>query len=136
MIIEKQNTFLKVSDLGINLEIKTDLLLNVLISETTKEILNKLLKEKFFQLKKDFEPIVFLIKDERKENKTSFLEYYKDNREKCIYEYASLTRDLYHLLSDTFEEFHNENEDLMEIIDSIWKYSTLYGFKSVETVNL
>ncbi len=134
MQIKKQNTLIEISELGLKIEVKADLLLNALISDSTKNVLEQMLKNKLSELRTQFEEINDIIELENKEHKSIYFNSLKEKRNSYIYEYACLTRDLYSLLGDTFERFYEENTDLMENIGSIFKYSTLYGFKSLDTV--
>jgi hypothetical protein len=131
MIISKQNNKIEISEKGFNLEIKADLLLNTLISESTKNTLEIMMKHKLNELKKHFEEIDTIIK--LYSNKLNF---YKENRNSYIYEYTCLIRDLGSLLSDTFENFNYDNEFLIENINNIYKYSRIYGFKPQEEVKI
>jgi DNA mismatch repair ATPase MutS len=134
MQIKKQNTLIEISELGLKIEVKADLLLNALISDSTKNVLEQMLKNKLSELRTQFEEINDIIELENKEHKSIYFNSLKEKRNSYIYEYACLTRDLYSLLGDTFERFYEENTDIMENIGSIFKYSTLYGFKSLDTV--
>ena len=71
MNIKKQNTFIEISEMGLKLEIKSDILLNSLISETTKNVLEQMLKDKLSQLKTHFEEIDTKIESENKEHAIS-----------------------------------------------------------------
>ena len=134
MQIKKQNTLIEISELGLKIEVKADLLLNALISDSTKNVLEQMLKNKLSELKTQFEEINNIIELENKEHKSTYFNSLKENRNSYIYEYACLTGDLYSLLGDTFENFYGENRDIMETIGSIYKYSNVYGFKSLDTV--
>jgi hypothetical protein len=134
MQIKKQNTLIEISELGLKIEVKADLLLNALISDSTKNVLEQMLKNKLSELKTQFEEINDIIELENKEHKSTYFNSLKEKRNSYIYEYDCLTRDLYSLLGDTFENFYEENIDIMVNIESIYKYSTLYGFKSLATV--
>ena len=134
MQIKKQNTLIEISELGLKIEVKADLLLNALISDSTKNVLEQMLKNKLSELRTQFEEINDIIELENKEHKSIYFNSLKEKRNSYIYEYACLTRDLYSLLGDTFERFYEENTAIMENIGSIFKYSTLYGFKSLDTV--
>ena len=136
MQVKKQNTLIEISELGLKIEIKADLLLNALISDNTKNILEQMLKNKLSELKTQFEEIYDIVELENKEHKLVYFNSLKEKKNSYVYEYACLTRDLYSLLGDTFENFYEENTDIMETIGSIYKYSTLYGFKSLDTVVL
>ena len=57
----------------------------------------------------------------------------KENPNRHILEYACLNRDLFGILGDVFEDFYNDNIDVMETISSIYRYSPVYGFESLET---
>jgi hypothetical protein len=61
MNIKKQNTFIEISEMGLKLEVKSDILLNSLISDTTKNVLEQMLKDKLSQLKPYFEEIDTII---------------------------------------------------------------------------
>ena len=134
MQIKKQNTLIEISELGLKIEVKADLLLNALISDSTKNVLEQMLKNKLSELRTHFEEINDIIELENKEHKSTYFNSLKEKRNSYIYEYACLTMDLYSLLGDTFENFYEENTDIMENIGSVYKYSTLYGFKSLDTV--
>ena len=134
MQVKKQNTLIEISELGLKIEVKADLLLNALISESTKNVLEQMLKSKLSELIIQFEEIHNIVELENKDHKSDYFNSLKEKRNSYIYEYACLTRDLYSLLGDTFENFYEENTDIMETIGSIYKYSTLYGFKSLDTV--
>lgn len=134
MQIKKQNTLIEISELGLKIEVKADLLLNALISDSTKNVLEQMLKNKLSELRTHFEEINDIIELENKEHKSTYFNSLKEKRNSYIYEYACLTRDLYALLGDTFENFYEENTDIMENIGSVYKYSTLYGFKSLDTI--
>ncbi len=134
MQIKKQNTLIEISELGLKIEVKADLLLNALISDSTKNVLEQMLKNKLSELKTQFEEINDIIELENKEHKSTYFNSLKEKRNSYIYEYACLTRDLYSLLDDTFDNFYEENISIMEKIGRVYKYSTLYGFKSLDTV--
>jgi len=51
MQINKQNTLIEISELGFKIEVKADLLLNALISDSTKNVLEQMLKNKLSELK-------------------------------------------------------------------------------------
>lgn len=136
MKVKKQNTLIEISELGLKIEVKADLLLNALISDTTKNILEQMLKNKLSELITQFEEINNIVELENKEGKCDYFKSLKEKRNSYVYEYACLTRDLYSLLGDTFEQFYEDNSDIMETIGSIYKYSTLYGFKSLDTVSI
>ena len=133
MNIRKQNTFIEISEIGLKLEVKSDMLLNSLISETTKNVLEQMLKDKLSQLKTHFEEIDTKIESESKEHKSSYFNELKENPNQHILEYACLNRDLFGILGDVFEDFYNDNIDVMETISSIYRYSPVYGFESLET---
>jgi len=134
MQINKQNTLIEISELGFKIEVKADLLLNALISDSTKNVLEQMLKNKLSELRTHFEEINDIIDLENKEHKSTYFNSLKEKRNSYIYEYACLARDLYSLLGDIFENFYEENIYIMENIGSVYKYSTLYGFKSLDTV--
>jgi len=136
MQVKKQNTLIEISELGLKIEVKADLLLNALISQNTKHVLEQMLKSKLAEFKTQFVEIYDIIELENKEHKSDYFNSLKEKRNPYIFEYACLTRDLYSLLGDTFEKFYEDNSDIMESIGSIYKYSTLYGFKSLSTVSV
>lgn len=136
MQVKKQNTLIEISELGLKIEVKADLLLNALISESTKHVLEQMLKSKLAELKTQFEEIHDIIELENKEHKSDYFNSLKEKRNSYIFEYACLIRDLYSLLGDTFEQFYEDNSDIMESIGSIYKYSTLYGSQSLSTVSV
>lgn len=133
MNIRKQNTFIEISEIGLKLEVKSDILLNSLISDTTKNVLEQMLKDKLSQLKPHFEEIDTIIVSEDKEHKSTYFNELKENPNLYILEYACLNRDLFGILGDVFEDFYNDNIDVMETISSIYRYSPVYGFESLET---
>lgn len=136
MEVKKQNTLIEISELGLKIEVKADLLLNALISDTTKNVLEQILKSKLYELKTQFEEIYDIVELESKEHKFNYFNSLKQKRNSYIYEYACLTRDLYSLLGDVFEKFYEDNSDIMETIGDIYKYSSLYGFKSLKTLSV
>ena len=56
-----------------------------------------------------------------------------ENTTAPISDKEALNRDLFGLLGDIFEDFYNDNIDVMETISSIYRYSPVYGFESLET---
>ena len=79
MNIRKQNTFIEISEMGLKLEIKSDMLLNSLISDTTKNVLEQMLKDKLSQLKTHFEEIDTKIESESKEHNSTYFNELKEN---------------------------------------------------------
>lgn len=128
MKIEIHNNKIEISELGLKLEIQADLLLNKLISDKTKEILPKIIDKWLNNLLSHFEEIHKKVESENKEFKSEYYESLKEERNEHIFEYASLMRDLYMLVGDTFENFCYRNSNVMATIDSIYIYSVLYGF--------
>lgn len=106
MNISRKKTQIVIRELGFNLELNADLLFNSLISETTKVIINELVKERLEYLLPHFIDIY---------NNTNLdSNSLKEERNEFIYEYATLSRDLMGICGDSFEQFHNDNEIVME----------------------
>ena len=92
MQISRQKTEIVINELGFKLELKADLLFNSLKSETTKNIINELIKQRLEYLLPHFIEIY--------ENADS--NYLKEERNEFIFEYATLKRDLMGICGDTF----------------------------------
>jgi uncharacterized protein YuzB (UPF0349 family) len=126
MRIARQNSFIEISELGFNLEIKTDLLLNTLISETTRNILNQMIRSKLNELKPHFEEINTIIELEHEQGSEDYFNSLKEKRNVYIYEYVCLSRELSYLCNDAFVQFYEDNIDLMQNIYRVFQYSSLY----------
>ena len=85
------------------------------------------------QCKKVSKEIDTKIESESKEHNSTYFNELKENPNIHILEYVCLNRDLFGILGDVFEDFYNDNIDVMETISSIYRYSPVYGFESLET---
>lgn len=136
MRITKNNTQIQINEVGFNIELKADLLLNSLISESTRNLLSKVFNKKLSEYLIIFEEIHNKIKEENLNHNSEYFNSLKENRHETIYEFACLTRDLYSILCVEFDTLYDLNYDVVETIHSIYTYNSVYGFKAQETSNI